>query len=662
MAKISGLLGVFNEVDTMRPSRVLHVVEGIAAAARLCVMPQWCAAVRYWCSVDVVSGKQPSVSRGAVLVRVLLACLACSQSIIPFSAAAEPADNPWPPPAESVSWAAPGAHQRRNVHLQLLGFNDFHGNLQSPASGATRMIGGAAALAAYLKADEQALPGRTLILHAGDQLGASPPATRLLRNEPGIEFLNLLANKYCHYGAATQFFDASHWRLERDRCNVIGTLGNHEFDAGLDEIHRLLEGGNASDGPFLENPYRGSRVPYVCANVRDRRTGRLLLPPYAVVSLGGIPVGVIGAVLRDTPTIVPAWAVRDVEFLDEAQSINEAAAELQAHGIHTLIVIIHQGLTPVLTDGGLDYHGPLRELVARLDADIDVVISGHTHNFSNVLLPNRAGKPVLVTQAYSYGVAYAKIDLEIDPHTRDVVAKSARIVATWADQPPGSPGDVQAQKLTDSAQSLVAARISRVVGSLARPLTRAVNPGGESALGDLVADSQRAATHADIALTNPGGLRTDLHAGVVSWGDILTVLPFGNHLVTFDMTGSQLLDVLEQQWPSESATTGKILKTSGLYYSWDATKPRGSHIVSACDNDRKRIEPAHHYRVTVNDFLAGGGDDFTRLASLAPGELGPLDGDALAQYLPEHGSPTAESPPRIARADLGEAQACFAAN
>jgi 5'-nucleotidase len=580
---------------------------------------------------------------------------------------AEPSANPWPPPLEPVSWSAPAAHRPQTVHLQLLGFNDFHGNLQSPAMGATRAIGGAAALAAYLKADEQAAPGRTLILHAGDQLGASPPATRLLHNEPGIEFLNLLGNRYCRYGSATHFYDASRSPRQFDRCNVIGTLGNHEFDAGPDEIRRLLEGGNASDGPFLENPYRGSRVPYVCANVRDRRTGRLLLPPYAIVSVGGIPIGVIGAVLRDTPSIVPAWAVRDLEFMDEAQSINQAAAELQAHGIHTLIVIIHQGLTPVRAqdgpDNALEYRGPLRELVAKLDADIDVVISGHTHNYTNTLLPNRGGIPVLVTQAYSYGIAYAKIDLEIDPHTRDVVAKSARIIPTWADQVPGLPGDPDARKLADSAQSLVAARISRVVGTLERPMTRAASSAGESALGDLVADAQRAATHADFALMNPGGLRTDLPAGVISWGDILTALPFANHLVTLDVTGAQLLQVLEQQWSSDGTTTPKILKTSGFYYSWDATRPWGAHIVSACDSQRQPLDSGRHYRVTVNDFLAGGGDDFTRLKPLGPGEMGPVDDDAVDQYLPAHGSTSGGEPrPRISRTDLHDPDPCVDAN
>src|SRR4029077_8947915 len=143
-----------------------------------------------------------------------------------------------------------------------------------------------------------------------------------------------------------------------------------------------------------------------------------------------------------------------------------------------------------------EWRGPLREVVAKLDADIDVVISGHTHNYTNTLLPNREGKPVLVTQAYSYGVAFARIDLQIDPATRDVVAKSARIVPTWADVAPGVPGDSAAQKLADAAQSLVASRVDRVVGVLQQPMTRAVSSAGESSLGDLVADAQRAATHA----------------------------------------------------------------------------------------------------------------------------------------------------------------------
>jgi len=355
---------------------------------------------------------------------------------------------------------------------------------------------------------------------------------------------------------------------------------------------------------------------------------------------------------------VPAWAVHDVEFLDEAQSINQAASELEARGVHTLVVIIHQGLTSIPLDGGLTYRGPLTDIVAKLDPDIDVVVSGHTHEFTNTLLPARDGTPILVTEAYSYGIAFAQIDLQVDRRTRDVIAKSARIVPVWADAPPGTPGDAAALRLVRSAQTMVASRVSRVVATLPQALTRAVSDAGESALGDLVADAQRAATHADIALMNPGGLRSDLHAGPLTWGDILTLQPFGNHLVTFDMTGEQLLGVLEEEWPLDSRALPRILKTSGLRYSWDAAAAEGAHIRRACDDHGVPIDPGRHYRVTINDFLAGGGDDFRLLATFSSGETGPLDADALAQYLQAQVSVAVPPLGRVSRSDLSEGDVC----
>lgn len=590
---------------------------------------------------------------------VVLAAL-CGAGVVNAADTAAPATNPWPPPTASVSWSRRTPPAGPTVHLRLLAFNDFHGNLQSPAVSSARPVGGAAALAAYLKALQRADPGRTLIVHAGDLLGASPPITGMLHNEPAIEFLNLLANRHCHYGSAMQFFDAADWQRDSNRCNVVGTLGNHEFDAGPDEIRRLLGGGNAPGGPFIENPYRGSEVPYVCANVLDRRTGKPLLPPYAVVNLGGIPVGVIGAVLRETPSIVPAWAVADLQFLDEADAINHAASELKRYGVRVLIVLIHQGLVPLPGTDGYDWHGPLLDILARLDPDIDVVVSGHTHNFTNALLPGRGAVPLLVTQAYSYGVALAQIDLRIDPATRKVVAKSAVIVPTWADAPPGLPGDPAARRLTAAAQKLVAARVGRVVATLDLPMTRAVTAAGESVLGDLVADAQRAATHADIALMNPGGLRSDLRAGPVTWGDILTLHPFANRLITLDMTGAQLLAVLEQQWPVEGNVLPRILKTSGLYYSWDPARPAGARIVEACDAAYRPVDPARHYRVTVSDFLANGGDDFTLFKQFGGGESGPLDREALEQYLQTGSAVTPAQRPRIVRVDQPGSTPCAA--
>src|ERR1700733_6714836 len=337
---------------------------------------------------------------------------------------------PWPPPSGTVSWQAPAAAANlpSAVTLRVLTFNDFHGNLQTPeAPDGLRPAGGAAVLAAYLQAERARDPGDTLIIHAGDLLGAAPPITRLLQNEPAIQFLNLLAGTACPYGNATHFFSAATWREHPDPCHVIGTPGNHEFDAGPTELLRLLNGGNAKAGPFLQNPWRGSRVPYVCANVLDKRTGRTLLPPYTVVVIHGVPVGIIGAVLRETPTLVPGWATADLQFTDEAAAINSAARELQAHGVHTILVTIHQGVVPVPAGDGFTWHGPLLRIVAPLDPGIDVVISGHTHNFTNALWPDRAGKPVLVVQDFSYGMAFGELWLHLDRRGR-VISKAARVL------------------------------------------------------------------------------------------------------------------------------------------------------------------------------------------------------------------------------------------
>ena len=152
----------------------------------------------------------------------------------------------------------------------------------------------------------------------------------------------------------------------------------------------------------------------------------------------------------------------------------------------------------------------------------------------------------------------------------------------------------------------------------------------------------------------------DLRAGAVTWGDVLTLHPFANHLITVDMTGAQLLAVLEQQWPAESNALPRILKTSGLYYSWDPARPAGARVVEACDGAHQPLDPAHHYRVTVNDFLASGGDGFSTLKALAAGESGPLDSEALAQYLQDQESAQPVTQARILRSDLSPARLCAA--
>ena len=585
-----------------------------------------------------------------ILLRIVLAALAAGRAGAGLAATPGPAV-PWPPPPGRISWESPhsGSAGASAVMLHVLTFNDFHGNLQTPAApDGGRPAGGAGVLAAYLKSRRAADPAGTLIVHAGDLLGASPPITRLLQNEPALQFLNLLADAGCAYGNSTHFYSAAAWRRQPDPCHVIGIPGNHEFDAGPEELLRLLEGGNAAAGPFLEDPWRGSRVPYVCANVFDARTHRTLLPPYAVVLIHGLPVGIIGAVLKETPTLVPAWATAQLQFTDEAAAINEAARALQGQGVHTILVAIHQGVVPVPEGEGFSWHGPLLRIVSQLDPGIDVVISGHTHNFTNALMPDRAGHPVLVVQAFSYGTAFGELTLKLDRHTGRVLAKSARVVPAWADAGAGLQPDAAVTRLTQDAVQSIGPRVARVVAHSPMALTRSMSAAGESVLGDLVADAQRTALHADIAVMNPGGLRADLAAGPITWGDVLTLHPFGNHILKLAMTGAQLLQVLEEQWSADPAAIPRVLKTSGLYYQWDPARPAGAHVVRACDARHQPIRADAWYQVAVNDFLVGGGDDFKAFAGLPVEQVGPLDAEALESYLQSlHGQVEAPAGPRI---------------
>jgi 5'-nucleotidase len=236
----------------------------------------------------------------------------------------------------------------------------------------------------------------------------------------------------------------------------------------------------------------------------------------------------------------------------------------------------------------------------------------------------------------------------LDPHSGRVIAKAARVLPAWADAGEGLHPDPAAARLVQEAQGAVGPRVARVVARTSIPLTRRMSAAGESVLGDLVTDAQRAALHADIGLMNPGGLRADLAAGPLTWGDVLTLHPFGNRILALQMTGAQLLGTLEEQWSADPAAIPRILKTSGLYYEWDPARPTGSHIVQACDAQHQRIRAGGVYRVAVNDFLVGGGDGCRGFGGLPVAQVGPLDTEALESYLQSlHGPITAPAGPRI---------------
>lgn len=540
--------------------------------------------------------------------------------------------------AERVAFRGPDC--RTPVALKILGFNDFHGQLVEGRRVANRPVGGAAVLAAYLNAASAGKEKNTLIVHAGDHVGASPPESALLQDEPSIQFLNLLASKHCRGPSEGS-----------PRCNVVGTPGNHEFDEGKDELLRLIQGGNHANGPFIEKRYRGARFPYVSSNVVVQKTKKPLLPPYVIREVGGVRVGVIGAVLKETPTIVTPTGVAGLEFRDEASSINEQVRKLKRQGVRTIIVAIHQGApqNPTYvgpTDPAASVGSPISAIVSRLDDEVDVVISGHSHAFTNALIPTASGHPILVTQAFSAGTAYDDIDLVVDPRSGDVTSKSASIVTTYADAAPGDVRDPEVQALVDRAVSLTAPLVNRPVASLAADITRAQSPAGESALGNLIADAQRAATGTDFAFMNPGGIRADLlfaatatnpvdSDGQALWGELFVVQPFGNSLVSMKLTGQQVYDLLNQQF-----AVSRTLQISGLDYTWDAALPANARVVEI-RTDGVAIDRTATYSVTVNNFLATGGDGFSVLTGGTDQVGGEIDLDALITFLQAAPQPVA---------------------
>jgi 5'-nucleotidase len=525
-------------------------------------------------------------------------------------------------------------------HIKLIGFNDFHGQLSTGKLVSGRPVGSAAVLASYIHAAEAQAQDGSIIVHAGDHVGASPAASALLQDEPSITFLNMLANDKC----------TARSKMNR-ACNVVGTLGNHEFDEGIKEVNRLLKGGNYKTGPFLENPWKGTVVPYINANVIRTKGGQHILPPYVIKQIKDVKIGFIGAVLKDTPTIVTPTGVAGLTFKDEATSINEQVTKLKSLGVHTIVVTIHQGQAqnpsnenPTDPNAAPPTSGAIVDIVKQLDDEVDIVVSGHSHTFMNTLIPNNNGKKMLVVQAFSASTAYDDIDVTIDPATQDVVEESARVLTTWADQGPGLTPDPQVKAMTAQAEAMVAPLVNQVIGTASADITTTENAAGESLMGNLIADAQRASTGTEVAFMNAGGIRAGLLAGSVTWGNLFTTQPFGNSLVTMKLTGAQIVAALEQQWLPGPPPTTRIMKTSGITYTWDATQPLGSRIVpGSVSINGVPMVPGQTYTVTVNNFMATGGDGFTTFISGLNQTGGAVDLDALIAYVKTLSQPFSET-------------------
>ena len=520
----------------------------------------------------------------------------------------------------------PALHANAPVHVKILAVNDFHGQMPPGQAVNKRPAGSAPVLASYLKsAMSSGNADGTIIALPGDIVGASPPQSGLLADEPSLLFFNEFANPSCtgRDGGADY------------GCNMVATPGNHEFDRGTGELLRQVYGGNGtSQITHLTDPYPGSRSSYTCSNVVWKVNGTPIFPPYVIRNISGVPIAFIGADTMTTPERLAPHRADDVRFLNETESINRYVAEVRKDGIHAIVILLHEGGEQQAYEGptrdGVNVTGRVTGIIAGLDGDVDVVLSGHTHAFSNAYLPNAAGKPVLVTQAWSYSKGYADVDLFLDPASRDIVKKTAKIIVAYADIPPGTAPDPETTALLAKDGQAVAPVIGRQIAVAAQDIAREPDTNGESALGDLLADAQRSVMETDVAFITTGTMRSDLKQGNVTWGDLFTIQPFSGTVVSVKLTGQQIRDALERQW--QEPLPPHPLGVSGLTYTYDATRPAGSRVQEVRVGGVP-LDPAASYSAAMMDYLSIGGDGYTVFTNGTLIASGPSDVDTFAAYL-----------------------------
>lgn len=527
--------------------------------------------------------------------------------------------------AASVAWLMEDPPPPPPVPLQILAINDFHGNIATTSS-SFGGVGRADFLAANIAAAE-AEAENSIFVSAGDLIGASPLISALFHDEPTIEAMNLIG-------------------LD------INAVGNHEFDEGADELLRMQHGGSHPvDGDLDGDPFLGADFEFLAANVVDDSTGETIFPGTTIREFGGVEVAFIGMTLEGTPSIVTPAGVAGLTFDDEVDTVNALVPDLQAAGIEAIVVLLHEG---GFSDGGQNdcgsgLTGPIADITAALDGAVDLVIAGHTNDEFVCQIGD-----IWVTMADNAGRLFTDIDTELDPATGELTVVA---IDNKANLQGGVTPDADLTALIDKYDGLSAPLANQVIGTITADISREGNAAGESALGDVIADAQLAATssvgfgEADVAFMNPGGIRADLTFaasggeadGEVTYGEAFTTQPFGNSLVTMTLTGTQIDTLLEQQWVGQ--TSPRILQVSeGFTYTWDSAAADGSKVdIASIAIDGTAIDPAGEYRVTVNSFLADGGDNFAVLVDGTDRLGGEVDLDALVTYFGAN-SPVAPGP------------------
>jgi 2',3'-cyclic-nucleotide 2'-phosphodiesterase (5'-nucleotidase family) len=547
-------------------------------------------------------------------------------------------------------------YNKHKIPVQLLSFNDYHGHIEPDAGtssdGSVTFEGnkvpadGAAYLSTHLKYLRKGHP-TSFTVAAGDLIGGSTFTSGVFHDEPAVETLNAMG-------------------LD------VSSVGNHEFDEGITELKRMQYGGcHPTDGCFLKDStgkdivYGGADWRYLAANVVSTANDKTVFPRWWIKKVGDVKLGFIGMTLEGTDSLVSPAGVAGYDFTDEVEAGNAAAKILQKKKhVKAIVVMIHEGgFQTGSYSGCTGISGPIVDIAKRLAPKIDMVITGHTHQPYVCNIPDPKGQRRLVTSAMSFGRIITETNFKLDDRTHDVIRKSVKSINHLVTR--DVPQDPKVRAIVDKWVQLAAGPGNRIVGSIAADIKRATNASGkedrgaESQLSNLIADAQRESTGSEIAFMNPGGVRADLlvnnspageAAGQITYRELFNVQPFSNILQTFDMTGAQIDQLLEQQWITNRPGGAEILRlgiSSGFTYSWSASAPNGSKVDPASIKlNGVTIDPTKTYRVTTNNFMADGGDSYTALVNGAPRTGGKVDLDALVDYFQKHSPVSGPATPR----------------
>jgi 5'-nucleotidase len=554
---------------------------------------------------------------------------------------------------------------QRLQHVQLLAINDFHGNVQPPTGssgtvtqllpggGTTPLtVGGVEYLATHL-AQARAGHDRSLTVAAGDLIGASPLLSGAFHDEPTIEAMNALG-------------------LD------VTSVGNHEFDEGSAELLRMQNGGcrtnpdgtKAADScPAGPGTFPGADFPFLSANVVRTDTGKTLFPPYVVKKLNGVKIGFIGMTLKGTPDIVTAAGVQGLTFLDEVTTANKYAAELQAQGVQSIVVLLHQGGIPASSaynydcnaGGNLGLSGDVVPIAQQISPAVDLIVTGHTHTAYTCNIPDPAGNSRMVTSAASFGRLYTDIELSYDPVTRDIVRTSVAATNMPVTRDVAkAPAETDILSRYTTYLGPIASKVVGYIGGsiLGRGCTGACAPAGETPAGDLIADAQLEGMKtdplnsggADFAIMNPGGIRGDFTCVPATspcaqtYENAFNVQPFTNIMNVIAMKGSDVTTMFGQQWVGQGANAKTLQVSANVHEVVSSSGALNVNRLVSLTVDGQPIDPNRVYRVAMNEFLGGGGDGFTAIRNGTKVFVGKSDLDVLIAYLGAHSTQAAPYP------------------